>query len=298
MCLHEGSPCDPDVTACTLEVCDEGKSSCELANKPDIVTTCPDASLCNGTEICLGGECLPGGPYCPTISDCLVKSCDENGGDPLCGDPAWAFNGTLCSPTDPCLGTGTHRCIEGVCADAETPACQPEDQDESFCSYYPVCTPVGNLPFCNGPLLARDTDDPVNKSDPTDIFSRWFAVIDEATTDPLGIVRSFSTVSKNNDVTFYSGGACSGEYSGGDLVFQLDLSPGSSWRLEIATAGSTNGADLTLLLVGNPCAPSATCIESSTTYIDFTAPATGHHYAVVDGKNGNRGTGTLTLTPR
>lgn len=104
-----------DGVCCTTR-CDGVCQACDLTtngtciNVPD-QTPCPDADLCDGTEVCRNGQCLAGTPLnCVNSNRCTVDWCDPAVG---CIHDA-VPDGTPCPNGNPCDGDET--CLRGNCA--------------------------------------------------------------------------------------------------------------------------------------------------------------------------------------
>ena len=88
-------------------------------------TPCPDNDLCNGTEVCLNGQCVAGEPLnCSNTNSCTINSCDPATG--CVHDPV--IDGTSCSNGNPCDGEET--CLRGNCAVGEPMDCD----DHNLCT--------------------------------------------------------------------------------------------------------------------------------------------------------------------
>lgn len=111
VCRSGPAPCDPP------SVCDE-QSGC--VTQPNECTgphdsSCDDGLICNGTESCVGGQCVAGNPP-QNPSQCRTAVCDERNGVRY----AFAPDGTPCTPT----GSGNGVCYAGACELAPfTPVC-------------------------------------------------------------------------------------------------------------------------------------------------------------------------------
>ena len=106
-----------------------------------------------------------------------------------------------------------------------------------------------------------------------------------------------------NEVTLY-GGSCAGNFTGGEKVYQLDVPAGASYTVGFTVSTQLPApADLKGLLLDDACNPVGACLDISTTVtvpapgerIDATGPSSGNHYFVIDGLDGGRGSGTVTL---
>jgi hypothetical protein len=141
-----GSVCQQDQDcrsgSCARGVCCDTPCSgpCEACDLPGFVgscltledhTPCPDADLCNGTEVCLGGACCPGEALqCDDGDPCTQNICDSQTG---CIFPAKA-DGTSCDNGNLCDGLET--CVRGYCREGDPPDCD----DGSPCTD-DICVP-------------------------------------------------------------------------------------------------------------------------------------------------------------
>jgi hypothetical protein len=99
---------------------------------------CDDELVCNGREICVSGECIPGAPpICDDGVGCTVDSCSEDAGgcvaypdDTLCEDGDECTT-DLCDAVDGCINEPiTGCCGNGIC-----------DGDETGCTCETDCGP-------------------------------------------------------------------------------------------------------------------------------------------------------------
>jgi len=67
---------------CMYPYCNEDDDVCEEIPKPDGML-CADEFACNGNEVCIGGVCMPGEPFCDDDDPCTEDICHE-GPDPTC----------------------------------------------------------------------------------------------------------------------------------------------------------------------------------------------------------------------
>lgn len=116
------TPCNGVCQACDLS----GNGTCITV--PD-QTPCPDSDLCDGTEVCLSGQCLDGQPLdCTNNNPCTVDYCDPALGcmhDPL-------LDGAPCPNGNPCDGDET--CLRGNCAVGDPKDCDDHNLcTEDFC---------------------------------------------------------------------------------------------------------------------------------------------------------------------
>jgi hypothetical protein len=99
------SQCD-DGNPCTVDSCTLATGACAATSLPNF-TSCADATVCNGTEVCLAGVCQPGTPL-------------------VCVDGVECTQDLVCNPTLGCqypplpdgatCGGGAGLCIGGVCS--------------------------------------------------------------------------------------------------------------------------------------------------------------------------------------
>jgi hypothetical protein len=159
-----GTPlnCD-DGNPCTADVCDPvaGCRHTPVANG----TACPDGSLCNGTETCQSGICLPGTALnCDDGNACTADTCNPISGcvhTPLVGCRSCLVNAD-CNDSNPCT---TDVCSGGVCQNPAVPdgtSCI----DGNLCNgtelcFVGVCTPGTALNCDDGNPCTTDTCDPL-----------------------------------------------------------------------------------------------------------------------------------------
>lgn len=107
-----GSPtdCGANTDPCMANLCNPASGACDLP-VPD-GASCRDGDLCNGSEVCESGACVPGLPTdCSGVtSPCLQKVCNPSSG--LCDLPV--ADGTSCRDSDLC--NGSESCQDGVCS--------------------------------------------------------------------------------------------------------------------------------------------------------------------------------------
>jgi hypothetical protein len=277
ICIHGPEPCGENSTECNTEVCNEsGECDFQAVATGDPCNT-QDGLLCNGVEKCDNGTCISGTPFCAAFTNCLERTCHEDGGTPFCEDAGVpAEDGTPCNTTDVCAGTGTRRCLAGICADGEAPVCLPEEKDGDLCTRYLGCVNEGQEPSCLFPV------------------------------DNMGILLSvgcdagveYNTTAKNNEAENYNS-PCNGQtFSGGEVGIFLDVGANQNYTATIdSTATTLDGQELYMILVTDPCDADGTCLEVSNTSISSTTPSSAtYHYIIVDGLNGNRGVGTVSVT--
>jgi hypothetical protein len=103
--LPIGTPNPCRIDSCTT------KTSCTFAQRAD-GAPCPDATFCNGDEVCQTGTCAPaGGRDCADVIDCTVDTCDE--ASDRCVHTAPAGCCVACDAADPCLADS---CAQGDCS--------------------------------------------------------------------------------------------------------------------------------------------------------------------------------------
>ena len=88
VCRPGTPPVCNDLNPCTLDVCN-AVSGCQFTARPD-GTSCADANVCNGAELCQVGLCMPGTPL----------NCDD--GNPCTTDSCSPLAGCLHVPISPC----------------------------------------------------------------------------------------------------------------------------------------------------------------------------------------------------
>ncbi|MBN2195321.1 MAG: hypothetical protein JW751_21060, partial [Polyangiaceae bacterium] len=130
---------------CTADACDPVTGVTHLP--VDDGTTCADADACNGDEICVAGNCMPGLP--PAVDDgnpCTADACD-----PVTGVTHLPVaDGTACADTDVCNGAET--CVDGSCV----PGAPLVVDDGNPCTA-DACDPVtgiANVPVADGTACA------------------------------------------------------------------------------------------------------------------------------------------------
>ncbi len=99
------SQCD-DGNPCTVDTCAVATGACAVASVPNF-TSCADATVCNGAEVCLAGVCQAGTPL-------------------VCVDGLECTQDLVCNPTLGCqypprpdgtsCGGGVGLCLGGVCS--------------------------------------------------------------------------------------------------------------------------------------------------------------------------------------
>jgi hypothetical protein len=152
--------CADDGNPCTREACDPAWGCVHLAVAD--ATSCADADLCDGSERCFGGQCLPGTALnCNDGNGCTLDTCIAGGG---CVNLA-APDGTACTDNDLC--NGPEECRSGRCVNESQP---PECADDHNPCTRELCDPTwgcvhANVPngtacpdatLCNGAEVCRD----------------------------------------------------------------------------------------------------------------------------------------------
>jgi hypothetical protein len=283
-CVPVEPPC-PDSTpdVCQQVVCEEGLSEpCSLVDHED-ETPCPDELLCNGLEICLGGSCESGQPFCASGSDCMWQECEEGELFVSCGDPVFADDGTPCEVDNSCAGEGVHLCVEGQCGYGEDPACLPEDGDNDFCTWIGLCIDEGDDPACSYAVSGTYP-------------GRAAILACDPQSEEEATAWEVNTATVANDVSDY-GTDCPGDYDGGDAIYVTRLASGAAFTVTLTTDASTTGDDLNLLVVSDPCAPeTGDCALAAGGTYSGNAPANGKVFLAVDGMDGTRGVGEIEIT--
>jgi hypothetical protein len=132
-----------DFQACTDNVCDpvngDPLSGCTFIPVADD-TPCLDGDLCNGSESCQAGECLPGPALdCDDNEYCTIDTCDVFLG---CQNQAMS-DGTACD--DGLFCNGSDSCSAGICSHAGDPCSAGESCDEPTDSCLPPPPPSEQL---------------------------------------------------------------------------------------------------------------------------------------------------------
>ncbi|MEK6607928.1 MAG: hypothetical protein AABZ30_09730 [Myxococcota bacterium] len=145
VCASDGDPCTSD--ACEAGV---GCSHDVLADG----APCPDDTVCNGAETCVGGDCVPGvALVCtPDASPCTSDGCDDVlGCNPPAGDGASCGDGVFCNGEETCSGGVCSAegapCVDvaSICAattcDESTDTCETTT-DDGLCDSGEICRPA------------------------------------------------------------------------------------------------------------------------------------------------------------
>ena len=150
-----GAPlnCDDD-NPCTKDACDP-VTGCWHA--PDDGAPCPDGDVCNGDELCSGGQCVLG----PPLSCDDDNPCTQGGCDPASGCWHEPLDGISCGDGDVC--NGEELCQGGECAPGQAPSCDDDNpctQDgcdpASGCWHEPLDgISCGDGDVCNGEELCQ-----------------------------------------------------------------------------------------------------------------------------------------------
>jgi hypothetical protein len=282
-CTSGPDPCNDLVVAeCEVRSCDEDANECAPANAPDY-TLCVDDSKCNGEEVCLDGDCTPGVAFCEDNNGCTTDICAENGGSPTCNYNI-ADDGEPCLSDDKCGGAGDNMCLGGHCMWSSNPPCDdgtsgPLDHDSNFCTFYGMCVTSEAAADCSLPYTIGTTIGAVK--------------IGCAASGDVVKTVEFNTGRTDNEVETYTG--CAGNYTGGEVVFEVAVPGGTSYHVDMDLVESTMKDDLRMLLITNPCNPDGTCLQASAPPLSATMPASGKVWLVIDGIDGNRGDGTITV---
>ncbi len=215
ICEHDGTPCGAASAVCKFMNCDEGADSCDEENWA-YNHDCADIIRCDGDEICDGlGDCVAGSPPCMDFGDCTTEECTENAGDtPTCGAPVNVADGSTCDTGNVCSGMGGNQCLDGTCLGGTVPPSCDLDEDEDLCTYYLDCDSTGGVPDCTiavdlgsfgGEILSCSGTGDVDN----DVFDTGLAI---------------------NEVSSY-GGSCSGNFTGGEAVYKLDVPTGAGYSV-------------------------------------------------------------------
>ncbi len=145
--LSQNLPCESDANPCTKDFCLDG--SCNHAPFPD-GTSCDDSDMCTIADMCMGGECGPGGILsCEDGNVCTEEICDSKAGciyEPVgggfrneCGGcdlltvsageacDAQGLSGVCGKGRYGCMPEGNIACVQTVFSSEET--CNSADDD-------------------------------------------------------------------------------------------------------------------------------------------------------------------------
>ncbi len=147
MCMPGADPCEAG------ETCNEAEDVCIAPPPPPECTTnsdCDDGLNCNGHEMCVGGNCIPGSNPCSE-----GQTCDETDG---CITPPPSPECTTNSDCDDIMFcNGVETCVSGTCMSGAPPCSAVETCDELFNECVSPLPPdcVTNVDcsdgmFCNG----------------------------------------------------------------------------------------------------------------------------------------------------
>lgn len=128
-CVAGPAPDCQITDACREGYCDAA-TGCQIRNRAD-QTPCPDTTVCNGEEVCVGGICQPGTPLvCADINPCTDDSCDQTNGCRHVTRPNCIFcpNGPSDCPGDAC---NPPTCIDQMCGTGSPPDCD----DHNACTH-------------------------------------------------------------------------------------------------------------------------------------------------------------------
>ena len=146
-----GTPvtCLPPDACHEARACNPTTGACESSPKPD-GAPCPDQTVCNGTESCQSGTCVPGTPLDPDDGNpCTADNCDAVLG--ISHAPLDA--GTPCSDGDPCNGDET---CDGSLACAAGQAPPLDDGNPCTADACDATTGVTHTPVAEGTPCALD----------------------------------------------------------------------------------------------------------------------------------------------
>lgn len=168
--------CDDGID-CTTDVCDRAttrcvftpsNASCPAMSVCDISqrgcvrvdcttnTDCDDHDLCNGTETCTMGRCLPGTPrHCDDGVACTIDRCDPMTGNcAVTLDNSRCDDGVFCNGSEVCTASGCRDGAAVVCDDHV--GCTADRCDESARR----CVATANPSACaaRGPCVAATCD--------------------------------------------------------------------------------------------------------------------------------------------
>ena len=106
--------CADDGNACTSHTCDPSSGRCVLGTVTN-GGSCNDATVCNGSETCTDGACLPGVALnCDDGNPCTDDTCDGVTGCAHAnrGSGASCSDGNVCNGSETCNGSGA--CLPGT----------------------------------------------------------------------------------------------------------------------------------------------------------------------------------------
>ncbi len=117
-------PCH-DSNVCTDDSCNPANGQCVFTNN---TASCSDGNACNGVEVCMGGQCVPGTPLvcndgnaCNGIESCSPQTGCVQGIPLQCNDGV-ACNGVeTCNPQSGCVAGTPVNCDDGL--DCTADAC-------------------------------------------------------------------------------------------------------------------------------------------------------------------------------
>ena len=317
-CVHRNPPCavtDTDTTldACEEVSCNETSDACEVAFRPNF-SSCENSLGCDGVNMCFEGNCEAGN-YCGEGNDCVYYTCEEDtsGGVPICTENFHA-DGTECQTPNlgACVGTTGRSCVSGICSMGSDPMCAFTAAANGFCKEY-YCVESMGAGFYPSGGCGTATFDPTDTSLDTDseppdkiINMLGCAAPDDtdSSTDYSNTI-GFTTSLEYNKVSDYGTDPdCVGTFSGGDLIYQIDLVQDQDITVAISglatTDTDTSGYNVSVMILSDAC-NAHTCTHSATgttsaTIANFIAPATGPYYIVIDTVDRVYAAGTLTVT--
>jgi Tol biopolymer transport system component len=163
-CLPAGPLACDDGATCTADACDpiQGCIHQSITGCCVVDGDCADIDACNGAEVCLSGDCLPGAPLtCDDADACNgAETCDAGlgcvaGAPPACDDGAPCTADT-CDAALGCVHTSIPGCCTGDADCIDNEACNGAEQCIAG-----DCVP-GTAPTCNdGALCTLDLCDAV-----------------------------------------------------------------------------------------------------------------------------------------
>ncbi len=187
---------------CSLGVCDEAGDRCRVQARNEGLA-CPDGLVCNGQEVCLGGQCQPGAPVtCGDPGDaCQVNTCVEAAGGCQLGPAA---DGSPCATGSACALV--ESCQAGVCTATEAQPDGTPCNDGDRCTSGDTCLAGACAPgawACGRDVVILMYLDADNNLD-SYITGDWHEM-EAARVDDADWLRVFALLdrSSNNDTRFY-----------------------------------------------------------------------------------------------
>jgi hypothetical protein len=106
----------------------------------------------------------------------------------------------------------------------------------------------------------------------------------------------FTTALEHNKVDDY-GSICGTGYTGGDLIYQIDLVKNQTITVTLTSVATTDGEQPYVMILKNGCSTdSSSCKAVGAGTVTYKANSTRTYYIVIDMKNGAFAKGTLTVT--